>query len=317
MHAGCRNRVVAVRAISLTLGAPRASAKLQKEHTFSHGRRLADSIGCATRVATGRWPIGFAAQEIFNSTPSRFLTILLEVIVKRFIVCFLAVLLSSVAAFGVNDEREEERVKDAGDVLKEILNIPDNIPQDLLDKAECVIILPSVKKGAFGIGGSYGRGVMVCRGGDHYKGKWGAPALYALEGVSIGFQLGGQATDFVLLVMNPKGAESLLYSKVKLGADASAAAGPKGRTAEGATDIVMDAEILSYSRNKGLFAGISLEGSTLRSDGSANEILYGKKLNAREIIVDHKVGVPPSARQLVSLLDTKSPKNRSDPKSLE
>ncbi len=212
---------------------------------------------------------------------------------------------------------EEERVKDSGEVMREILDIPDNIPQDLLDKAECVVILPSVKKGAFGVGGSYGRGVMLCRSGPHYTGLWGPPALYALEGVSIGFQLGGQATDFVLLVMNPKGARSLLSSKVKLGADASAAAGPKGRTAEGATDIVMDAEILSYSRNKGLFAGISLEGSTLRSDGSANEKLYGKKLNAREIIVDHKVGVPPSARQLVSLLDTKSPKNRSDPKSLE
>jgi lipid-binding SYLF domain-containing protein len=214
-------------------------------------------------------------------------------------------------------EDEEDRVKDAGEVMKEILNIPDNIPQDLLDKAECVVVLPSVKKGAFGVGASYGRGVMVCRGGQHYTGPWGPPALYALEGVSIGFQLGGQATDFVLLVMNPKGARSLLSSKVKLGADASAAAGPKGRTAEGATDIVMDAEILSYSRNKGLFAGISLEGSTLRSDGSANEKLYGKKLSAKEIIVDRKVGVPGSARQLVSLLDAKSPKNLSDPKSLE
>src|SRR6266436_7061760 len=156
---------------------------------------------------------------------------------------------------------------------------------DLLDKAECVIVLPSVIKGAFGVGGSYGRGVMVCRSGEHYTGKWGAPAMYALEGLSIGFQLGGQATDFVLLVMNAKGARSLLSSKVKLGADASAAAGPKGRTAEGATDVVMNAEILSYSRNKGLFAGISLEGSTLRSDGSANEKLYGKKLTAKEIIV--------------------------------
>ena len=158
---------------------------------------------------------------------------------------------------------------------------------------------------------------MVCRGGEHYKGKWGAPALYALEGVSIGFQLGGQATDFVLLVMNPKGAQSLLYSKVKLGADASAAAGPKGRTAEGATDIVMNAEILSYSRNKGLFAGVSLEGSTLRSDGSANEKLYGKKLTAKEIIRLGKVGIPPCANPLVSLLDSKSPENKSDPKSLE
>jgi lipid-binding SYLF domain-containing protein len=236
---------------------------------------------------------------------------------KKFIVCSIVILMSTVAAFAADSEHEADRVRDAGVVLKEILNIPDDIPQDLLDKAECLIILPSVKKGAFGIGGSYGRGVMVCRSGEHYKGKWGAPALYALEGVSIGFQLGGQATDFVLLVMNPKGAESLLYSKVKLGADASAAAGPKGRTAEGATDIVMNAEILSYSRNKGLFAGISLEGSTLRSDGSANEKLYGRKLTAKEIIREGKVGIPPSARELVSLLDTKSPVNKSDPKSLE
>ena len=235
---------------------------------------------------------------------------------KKLVVCFELVLMS-VMAFAANDEREEDRVKDAGNVMKEILNIPDDIPQDLLDKAECIVVLPSVKKGAFGIGGSYGRGVMVCRSGEHYKGRWGAPALYALEGVSIGFQLGGQATDFVLLVMNPKGAQSLLYSKVKLGADASAAAGPKGRTAEGATDIVMDAEILSYSRNKGLFAGVSLEGSTLRSDGSANRKLYGRELSAKEIIREGKVGIPPAARELVSILDKKSPVNKSDPKSLE
>jgi SH3 domain-containing YSC84-like protein 1 len=236
---------------------------------------------------------------------------------KKIMACFLAVLLSSVSAFAAGDEKEEERVKESGEVMKEILNIPDDIPQDLLDKAECLIILPSVKKGAFGVGGSYGRGVMVCRSGAHYTGPWGAPALYALEGLSIGFQLGGQATDFVLLVMNPKGARSLLSSKVKLGADASAAAGPKGRTAEGATDVVMNAEILSYSRNKGLFAGISLEGSTLRSDGSANEKLYGRKLTAKEIIRDAKVGVPASAHDLVSLLNAKSPKNKSEPKSLQ
>jgi SH3 domain-containing YSC84-like protein 1 len=241
----------------------------------------------------------------------------LEGFVKKFMVCFIVVLMSGAGAFAVNDEREQDRVKDAGIVLKEILNIPDDIPQDLLDKAECLIILPSVKKGAFGIGGSYGRGVMICRSGEHYKGKWGAPALYALEGVSIGFQLGGQATDFVFLVMNPKGAKSLLSSKVKLGADASAAAGPKGRTAEGATDIVMNAEILSYSRNKGLFAGVSLEGSTLRSDGSANEKLYGKRLTAKEIIREGRVGIPACAHPLVSLLDTKSPINKSDPKSLQ
>jgi SH3 domain-containing YSC84-like protein 1 len=220
-------------------------------------------------------------------------------------------------AFAAENQKEEDRVKEAGQVLKDILNIPDNIPQDLLDKAECLIILPSVKKGAFGIGGSYGRGVMICRSGEHYTGRWGAPAMYALEGINIGFQLGGQATDFVLLVMNPKGAQSLLGSKVKLGADAAAAAGPKGRDATAATDVVMKAEVLSYSRSKGLFAGISLEGSTLRSDGGANEKLYGQKLTAKEIIRDGKVKAPPSARELVALLDKKSPKNRSDPKSLE
>jgi lipid-binding SYLF domain-containing protein len=234
-----------------------------------------------------------------------------KVIASFLVLCFLA------TAMFADDEHEEERVQDAGQVIKDILNIPDDIPQDLLDKAECLVILPSVKKGAFGVGGSYGRGVMICRSGAHYTGPWGPPALYALEGISIGFQLGGQATDFVLLVMNPRGARSLLSSKVKLGADASAAAGPKGRTAEGATDVVMNAEILSYSRNKGLFAGISLEGSTLRSDGNANEKLYGKKLTAKEIIVDRKVGIPACAKGLVSLLDARSPKNLSDPKSLE
>jgi SH3 domain-containing YSC84-like protein 1 len=216
-----------------------------------------------------------------------------------------------------DNEKEQERVKESGAVLKEILNIPDDIPQDLLDKAECLVVLPSVKKGAFGIGGSFGRGVMICRSGQHYTGPWGPPAMYALEGVNIGFQLGGEATDFVLLVMNPKGARSLLSSKVKLGADASAAAGPKGRSGEAATDVVMNAEILSYSRAKGLFAGISLEGSTLRSDGGANEKLYGRKLSAKDIIRLGKVRTPACAQELVALLDKKSPKNRSDPKSLE
>lgn len=222
-----------------------------------------------------------------------------------------------IATSFADNEKEQERVRESGEVLKEILNIPDDIPQDLLDKAECIVVLPSVKKGAFGIGGSYGRGIMICRSGQNYTGPWGPPALYALEGASIGFQLGGQATDFVLLVMNPAGARSLLSSKVKLGADASAAAGPKGRTAEGATDIVMTAEILSYSRNKGLFAGVSLEGSTLRSDGSANEKLYGQKLSAKDIIRRGKVKNPECAAELVALLDKKSPKNKSNPKSLQ
>lgn len=216
-----------------------------------------------------------------------------------------------------DNQKEQERVKESGEVLKEILSIPDDIPQDLLDKAECLIILPSVKKGAIGIGGSFGRGVMICRSGQHYTGPWGAPAMYALEGINIGFQLGGEATDFVLLVMNPKGARSLLSSKVKLGGDASAAAGPKGRSAEAATDVVMSAEILSYSRAKGLFAGVSLEGSTLRSDGSANEKLYGRKVSAEDIVRLGKVKAPASAGALIALLNKKSPKNRSDPKSLE
>lgn len=228
------------------------------------------------------------------------------------VICFSLLVLPLTA-----QKKEEERLKDAGEVLTEILNIPDDIPQDLLDKAECVVVLPSVKKLAIGIGGSYGRGAMVCRGGEHFTGAWGAPAFYALEGGNIGFQLGGQATDFVLLVMNPRGARSLFKSKVKLGADASAAAGPKGRSAEAATDVVMKAEILSYSRSKGLFAGISLEGSTLRSDGGANQNLYGKKLTAEDILVKHAVGVPAAGSQLTSLLNRKSPRNKSEPKSLQ
>src|SRR5437764_1236032 len=225
----------------------------------------------------------------------------------------LALALLPSLSFAADNEKEADRVKEAGQVLKEIIDIPDDIPKDLFDRAECVVVLPSVKKFAIGIGGSYGRGVMSCRSGEHYTGRWGAPALYALEGGNIGFQLGGQATDFVLLVMNPRGASSLMGSKVKLGADAAAAAGPKGRTATGATDVVMRAEILSYSRSRGLFAGISLEGSTLRPDNRANEKLYGKKVSAREIVRLGKVGVPASAHELLSQLNTHSPKNRSEP----
>ncbi len=220
-------------------------------------------------------------------------------------------------AFSASNEKEQDRLKNAGDVMKEILNIPDNIPKDLLDKAECVIVMPSVKKLAIGVGGSYGRGAMTCRTGQHFTGRWSAPAMYALEGGNIGFQLGGEATDFVLLVMNPKGAESLMKSKVKLGGDASAAAGPKGRAAAADTDAFMRAEILTYSRSRGLFAGISLEGSTLRQDGHANEKLYGRKLTAKEIVRESKVGVPASGHELVALLDQHSPRNKSDKKSLE
>ncbi|HWK09937.1 MAG TPA: lipid-binding SYLF domain-containing protein [Vicinamibacterales bacterium] len=209
--------------------------------------------------------------------------------------------------------KEEDRLRACSTVLKEILNVPDDIPQDLLDKAECVIVFPSVKKFAMGVGGSYGRGAMTCRTGDTYTGPWSAPVLYALEGASIGFQLGGQATDFVLLVMNDRGASSVLSSKVKLGADASAAAGPKGRTAGASTDVVMRAEMLTYSRSRGLFAGVSLEGSTLRVDGDADRLVYGTDIAPADI-VKGGAQVPAAAKPMVDLLNKKSPKNLSEGK---
>jgi lipid-binding SYLF domain-containing protein len=224
--------------------------------------------------------------------------------------------LSALAA-GEKDTKETDRLENAGSVLEEILNVPDNIPQELLDKAECVVIFPSVIKFAIGLGGSYGRGAMICRSGEHFTGPWGAPSMAALEGGSLGFQLGGQATDFVLLIMNPRGAKAILSSKVKLGADMAAAAGPKGRDASANTDVTLRAEILSYSRSRGLFAGISLEGSTLRPDNNANEKLYGKKVTAEEIVRQGAVPAPPAAQKMVALLDKKSPKNLSDPESLK
>src|SRR6266702_1550700 len=219
--------------------------------------------------------------------------------------------------FAAKESREQKRLETCVQVLKEIMNIHDGIPNDLLNKAECVIVIPYVLKFAIGIGGDFGRGAITCRNGEHFTGRWSAPALFALEGANIGFQLGGRATDFVLLVMNPKGANSIMSSKVKLGADAAAAAGPKGRTAAADTDIVMRAEVLTYSRSRGLFAGISLEGSTLRSDGSANKKLYGRDISAKEIVRQGKAGIPASGRELISLLDKQSPKNESDPVSLK
>jgi lipid-binding SYLF domain-containing protein len=205
------------------------------------------------------------------------------------------------------DEKEVDRIKNAATVLKEILDIPDDIPQDLLDKARCVIVYPSVVKAAFIVGGSYGRGVMVCRAGKDFSGPWGAPVMMALEAGSVGLQIGGQATDFVILVMNGRGAESLLHSKVKLGADASVAAGPKGRDAQAATDVTFRAEMLSYSRARGVFAGISLEGSTLRPDEDANRRLYGKDVNAEKVITESRVEAPPEARDLLAVLQKASP----------
>ena len=225
-------------------------------------------------------------------------------------------LLLAFPTFAVEQSKEQKRLEACGKTLKEILNIPDGLPKSLLNKAECVIVIPSVLKFAIGIGGDFGRGAITCRSGEHFTGPWSAPALFALEGGNIGFQLGGQATDFVLLVMNPKGANSILSSKVKLGADASAAAGPKGRAAAADTDIVMKAEVLSYSRSRGLFAGISLEGSTLRSDGRANRKLYGRALSAKNIVRQGEARVPASGQTMIALLNRQSPRNLSDPKSL-
>ena len=223
-------------------------------------------------------------------------------------VCVFSVVSPLLAA---DNEKETDRVENAGKVMSEILNVPDNIPQDLLNKAECVIVLPSVLKAAFIVGGSYGRGVMTCRGGANFDGPWGAPTMMALEGGSFGLQIGGQATDFVLLLMNDRAAKGVLSSKVKLGGDASVAAGPVGRTASAATDATMRAEILSYSRARGAFAGVSLEGSTLRPDNDANKKLYGKEVSAQDVVLKHTMKAPPSARQLLATLNKKSPKHKA------
>jgi SH3 domain-containing YSC84-like protein 1 len=217
-------------------------------------------------------------------------------------------LVPSMSAKNPSEARtEQDRLQNAGKVMQEILNVPDDIPQDLLDKARCVVVMPSVLKAAFVVGGSYGRGTMVCRTGKNFTGPWGTPAMYALEGGSVGLQIGGEATDFVFLVMNDRGASSLLHSKVKLGADASAAAGPKGRSASADTDAYMRAEILSYSRARGAFAGISLEGSTLRPDDEANRKLYGPSATAARIILESDVPAPGAAHDLITSLQNTSP----------
>jgi SH3 domain-containing YSC84-like protein 1 len=230
---------------------------------------------------------------------------------KRWTMLMMGILVLAPLSFAKEADRgktERERIRNADTVVKEILNVPDNIPQELLDKARCVIVMPSVLKAAFVVGGSYGRGTMVCRTGKDFSGSWGAPAMYALEGGSVGLQIGGEATDFVLLVMNDRGADSLLHSKVKLGADASVAAGPVGRTAAADTDAYMRSEILSYSRARGVFAGISLEGSTLRPDHDANRNLYGRSVTAAQIIKESEVHAPAVADDLIAQLQKSSPK---------
>ena len=219
---------------------------------------------------------------------------------------------SALGAQSQNLNKEQERLQNCGVVMEEILNVPDNVPQEVLDKAECVIVIPSMTKIAIGVlGGSYGRGAMVCRSGAAFNGPWGAPAMYAIEGGSFGLQLGAEATDVVLMVMNRRGLDALLSSKVKLGGGASVAAGPKGRHVEASTDASMRAEILSYSRSRGLFAGISLDGSSLRPDDDATELVYGRKHTARQILTGKGVAVPPSGRALVDVLQQRAPYNQS------
>lgn len=204
-------------------------------------------------------------------------------------------------------EREAERLAKAAQIVNEIMDTPEkDIPTDLLNKAVCVGVIPSQKKFAIGIGGTAGKGALVCRRGGN--GPWGGPALFTTGGVSIGLQLGGQATDFVLIVMNSKGAKKLLQSKTKLGADASVAGGPVGRTAEAATDLQLHAEILTYSRSRGLFAGVSLSGAILKQDHDGNTRLYGRKLEPKDILFTGSVGAPGPARPLVAALNKYSPR---------
>src|SRR5262245_5728280 len=233
-------------------------------------------------------------------------------VVRRIVSAGILAILTCASAMAQASHKETDRLQNSATVMKEIPGMPDSIPKDLLDRAECVIVVPSVKKVAIGVGGSYGRGLMTCRGGQSFDGPWGAPTMIALEGGSLGFQLGGQATDYVLLVTNDRGADSILSSKIKLGGDASAAAGPKGRTAGASTDLAMRAEILTYSRSRGLFAGVSLEGSTLRPDGDANDSVYGKHVQPKEIVRAGAVAVPADAQPLIDLLNQRSPKNLSE-----
>ena len=231
---------------------------------------------------------------------------------KKYLVAAACLTLVSGAVYARKLNKEQKRLEECGVVMQEVLNVPDNIPHELLEKAECVIVIPSVKKLAFGVGADYGRGAMICRTGEHFRGAWGAPAMYALEGGSVGFQIGGEATDLVLLVMNGKGMDSILSSKVKLGADASVAGGPKGRDASADTDAWMRAEILSYSRSRGLFAGVSLEGSTIRPDNDASERVYGREIKAADIVRSNKMSVPATGRHLAAVLQKNAPRNESE-----
>jgi len=231
---------------------------------------------------------------------------------KKYLMAAACLTLAATVVDAKKLNKEQRRLEEAGVVMQEVLDVPENIPHDLLEKAECVIVFPSVKKLAFGVGAEYGRGAMVCRTGEHFRGPWGAPAMYALEGGSIGFQIGGEGTDLILLVMNGRGMDSILSSKVKLGADASVAGGPKGRDASADTDAWMRAEILSYSRSRGLFAGVSLEGTTLRPDNDASADVYGHPMKAADIVRGENMHVPMTGRHLVAVLQKSAPRNESE-----
>jgi lipid-binding SYLF domain-containing protein len=269
---------------------------------FNHFLKLSLTLHCGNRAASSRVTGKKDPTQGRNQ-------------MRKLLPCLTSILLAALpllaeVANAADQVKDDDRLRNCGTVLKEILDVPDNIPQDLLDKADCVVVFPSVLKAAFIVGASYGRGAMSCRRGEDFRGPWGAPTMMALEGGSFGFQIGGQATDFVLLVMNESGARGILASKVKLGGDASAAAGPVGRDASAESDATLRSEILSYSRARGLFAGISLEGSTIRPDNDDNLRVYGKKIPARDIVLSGTVAVPPAAQPLVSTLDAKTPKHK-------
>ena len=219
----------------------------------------------------------------------------------------LALVALLVPALSSAQVKEGKRLEACREVLEELLGGEERIPRDLLDKAECVAVIPSAKKLALGFGGRWGKGAVVCRGqGGH--GSWGAPLMISIGGGSFGLQIGGQAADYVFLVMNPKGIDYLMRSQFTLGADAAVAAGPVGRTGSAATDLRMRAEILSYSRTRGLFAGLSLEGSVVKQDHDGNENVYGERVDATRLLLEGTHPVPAAGRGLVELLATSSPR---------
>jgi lipid-binding SYLF domain-containing protein len=250
-------------------------------------------------------------EKYFMSNPNYYLGLAMK---SCLCLVALSLTLPGLAAISDDGTREQQRVQESGNVIKELVNASSGVPTNLLNKSECVIVLPGVKKAGFIVGASYGRGVMTCRSGKNFDGPWSAPTMMQSTGGSFGLQAGGQATDFVILVMNDQGARALMNGKLKVGADASIAAGPVGRDAEASTNASMNAEMLSYSRAQGVFAGASLSGATLGPDDGANQNLYGEKVTAEQIIAGNTVKAPASASGLLAVLQEKSLKNSSEGK---